>query len=192
MGKQIRLGAEDNAPAARGAQAATPFQPVQGPEPAPASIPRVEPAARVTQTQTVPRLVFVKLAPSSPEVSLGSRVTVTTSVENAQDAHTLSCSLSFDPKVLKLVNVQDAGFMGQDGKTINLAPKIENETGGATILLSRPPGSPGVNGNGILVNLVFETIGTGVSPISFMKASIMDAAQANLPTSSSGTQITVK
>lgn len=142
--------------------------------------------------QPAGRLAFVKLAPSSTEVASGSRIRVAASIENAQNAYALSFNLAFNPKVLKLVEIENGGFLSNDGKIIALAPRIENEAGQAVVSMTRPPESSGVSGNGVLLHLVFEAVAPGISPISFTQANVRDLAQTTLPASFSNTQVTVK
>jgi general secretion pathway protein D len=125
-------------------------------------------------------------------VNTGGKLTVAVSIENAQGASSASFALSFNPKALKLVSVQDGGFLSQGGTESSLTPAIDNENGKATVSLMRPTGSAGVSGSGVLANLQFEAVGPGTSSITFSQASVADASQTVLPTSSSGTQVTVK
>ena len=75
-----------------------------------------------SSSQPVPRLAFVKLVPSSTEITPGSRIRVAAMIENAQNAYAFSFNLAFNPKVLKLVNVENGSFLSNDGKIIALAP----------------------------------------------------------------------
>jgi general secretion pathway protein D len=190
IGKPVQLGS-GSAAAGPGPALAAPAQPTQ---PGPATALSTTPATptRAVDSLPVPRLAFVRLSPSAPEVAAGSRVTVSASIENAQNTASLSLSLSFDPKVVRLMSVQDGGFLSQDGKAATLTPMIDNEVGSASVSVSRPPESPGLNGNGLLLNLIFEAVASGTTSIGFSQASVSDATQAPLPTSSSGTQLTVK
>lgn len=186
IGKPVQLG-DGHAP--EGAPGVTPTPPIPAQPGAP---PAAAPAAPQPETLPAPRLAFVRLSTPTPELSSGSRVTVSATIENAQDASALSFNISFDPKVVKLVSVQDGGFLSQAGQSATLSPRIDNEAGTASVSLTRPPGSPGVSGSGVLFNLVFESVAPGVSPVVFTQASVTDASQAPLPASSSGTQVTVK
>ena len=191
IGKPVQLGngkAAEAKPAAPGAGMPAPVQ--SGPAPAPA----VPPAASQQSTSTlpVPRLAFVKLAASPAEVSVGGKFTIAVSIENAADAGAATFAVTFNPKALKLVSAQDGGFLGQGGQPSSLSPKIDNDNGTAAVSLTRPAGSPGVSGSGVLVNLQFEAVGAGTATITFSQASVADASQTPLPTSSSGTQVTIK
>ena len=191
IGKPVQLGngkAAEAKPAAPGAGMPAPVQ--SGPAPAPA----VPPAASQQSISTlpVPRLAFVKLAASPAEVSVGGKFTIAVSIENAADAGAATFAVTFNPKALKLVSAQDGGFLGQGGQPSSLSPKIDNDNGTAAVSLTRPAGSPGVSGSGILANLQFEAVGAGIATITFSQASVADASQTPLPTSSSGTQVTIK
>jgi len=191
IGKPVQLGngkAAEAKPAAPGAGIPAPVQ--SGPAPAPA----VPPAASQQSISTlpVPRLAFVKLAASPAEVSVGGKFTIAVSIENAADAGAATFAVTFNPKALKLVSAQDGGFLGQGGQPSSLSPKIDNDNGTAAVSLTRPAGSPGVSGSGILANLQFEAVGAGIATITFSQASVADASQTPLPTSSSGTQVTIK
>jgi general secretion pathway protein D len=190
IGKPVQLGSD------RGRASPTPTAPAQPGQPrTTAEPPSPVPATttpRAVESLPVPRMAFVRLSPSTPEPSPGSRVTVSAAIENAQNAAALSFNLSFNPKVVKLLSVQDGGFMSQDGKPATVSPRIDNEAGNASVSLSRQPGTSGISGNGVLFNLVFEAVGAGTSSIDFTQASVSDAAQSASPTSSSGTQVTVK
>jgi general secretion pathway protein D len=191
IGKPVQLGnvkAPENKPAVPTAGVPAPVQP--GPIPAPAvPAPAASPSV---ENLPVPRLAFVKLVASPAEVNAGGKFTVAVSIENAQDAGATTFAITFNPKALKLVTVQDGGFLSQGGKPGSLSPKIDNDNGTASVSLTRPVGSPGVSGGGVLANLQFEAVGPGVASITFSQASVADASQTPLPTSSSGTQVTVK
>jgi len=190
IGKPVRLGngkAVETMPAAPAAGMPAPTQPSVTPAPPPPPT-----ATQAVQNLPVPRLAFFKLAASSAEVNTGTKFTVAVSIENAQDASAASFAISFNPKALKLVTVQDGGFLSQGGKASSLSPGIDNDNGAATVSLTRPAGSPGVSGSGVLASLQFEAVGPGTASITFSQASVADASQTSLPTSSSGMQVTVK
>jgi len=185
IGKPVQLGsgkAVETKPAAPAAGMAAPVQPTATPAP-----PVPAPAAtQPVESLPVPRLAFVKLSASPAELNAGSKALVAVSIENAQDAGAATFAITFDPKALKLVTVQDGGFLSQGGRASSLTPKIDNDNGTATISLTRPAGSPGVSGGGVLANLQFEAVGPGIVSITFSQASVADVSQTPLPTSSSG------
>jgi len=192
IGKPVQLS-NGNAAEAKPAVPATALpgavQPTTTPPP---PTPPSPTAQQSVESLPVPRLAFVKLAASPAEVGVGGKLTVAVPIENAQDASAASFTLLFNQKALKLLAVQDGGFLSQGGKASSLTPAIDNDTGKVTISLTRPAGSSGVSGSGVLASLQFEAIGPGVATIAFSQASVADASQTPLPTSSTGTQVTVK
>lgn len=186
IGKPLQLGAGKTAEARPATAQPALVQPPATPAGAPSAA--TEPARQLP----VPRLAFLKLATPSPEVTSGSRFTVSALIENAQNVGALSFSLSFDPKAVRLLSVEDGGFLSKYGRASSVAPQIDNENGKVTVSITRPGGNGGVGGNGVLANLQFEAVGPGRAQISFSQANVLDGAQTAQPTSSSGTQVTVK
>jgi len=189
LGRPIQLMGDSPWPSAKSQPASSPpGGPVQ---PSPTQTQSAT-SANPSSQQPVPRLAFVKLTPSSTEIVSGSRIRVAANIENAQNAYAFSFNLAFNPKVLKLVEVENGGFLSNDGKIIALAPRIENDSGQAVVSITRPPESSGVSGSGSLIHLVFEAVAPGISPISFTQGNVRDLAQSTLPASFSNTQVTVK
>ncbi|MEW5979431.1 MAG: cohesin domain-containing protein [Acidobacteriota bacterium] len=186
LGQPVELSAEKLAGKPASGQAPL------GPSPSAAAPPGVAPTPSTRPDQPAPRLAVVKLIPSSTETAVGSRLSVMASIENAQGAYALSFNIAFDPKVLRLVEVQNGGFLSSDGKMVAVAPRIENEAGRAVISMARPPESSGLDGSGSLVNFLFEAAGPGTSAITFTQANLRDAGQNTLPASFASTQVTVK
>lgn len=184
VGKPLQLGADQTASPK---SANTPALPLTSPS---SNSQPGSAAASTPDAPPVPRLSFVRLSSSTTESAVGSRVTVTAAIENAQQVSGFSFGLSFDPKILKLVGVLEGGFVSQGGKPLIQAPKIDNDAGTAVITFSSP--SSGVSGSGTLFNVMFDTVGSGTSQVVLTQAALSDDRQAPLPTSSSGTQVTVK
>jgi general secretion pathway protein D len=117
---------------------------------------------------------------------------VSAQVENAQNLFAASCSIQYDSKLLRLVEVQNGGFLSSDGKLIALAPRTDNDTGQAVISISRPPESTGLSGNGSLLTLVFEAVAPGNAQINFTQGTVRDSTQTTLPASFSSAYVTIK
>src|SRR5262245_6642447 len=181
IGKPLQLTGAKAAEAKPGAAApgaSMPTQPSTTPPPPPATRQSVE-------SLPVPRLAFLKLAASPVEVSAGGKLTVSVGIENVQEFGSASFTISFNPKVLKLVAVQE-------GVQLRRAVAIDTDKGTATISITRPEGAPGASVSGVLGSLQFEAVGPGTASVTFSQASVADASQSPVPTSSSGTQVTVK
>jgi general secretion pathway protein D len=93
---------------------------------------------------------------------VGSQVTVNVFVDNAQDLFAAPLRIQFDPKILRLADITRGSLLEGDGVDLIFSKNIRNEVGQAAVNISRFPGTGGVNGNGVLVMLIFE----GVAPSS--------------------------
>ena len=122
IGKPVQLGngkaAESQASSARGGNALRPFSQAQLRH-------RQQPPVNSTaicRKPARPKTGFRQTGSLTAEVNTGGKLTVAVSIENAQDASAASFALSFNPKVLKLVTVQDGGFLSQGGNASSLSP----------------------------------------------------------------------
>jgi general secretion pathway protein D len=78
--------------------------------------------------------------------------------------------LRYDPRLLQMVSVADGGYLSQDGQP---ATVVHRDDGAGTLQVSavRPPGAPGISGQGTLFTLVFQLKAAGAAslvPLSLM------------------------
>src|SRR5207249_1375896 len=142
--------------AATPAPAATPVPapPIPGlPIAPPGTTPTVTTPAATTPPATAPPAqlgrtpVAVSFSPARAEGQLGSAITVTMQVENANDLFTAPFKINFDPKIIRLNDVTAGNLLTSDGKQIlPLSKNIRNDTGEASDALTRVPGAGGVSG----------------------------------------------
>ena len=69
---------------------------------------------------------------------------------------------------------------------------IRNDTGEASITLSRIAGAAGVNGSGTLVSLSFMAVGKGVGPIVVTEAGLKNSQQQPIAVTAPAMMITVQ
>ncbi|MEO8126820.1 MAG: cohesin domain-containing protein [Bryobacteraceae bacterium] len=149
-----------------------PEEPPKVPEPAavPAPAP-VAPAANPSAAGTV-RLFF---NPPVLQAPLSGVVTVALQIENAADLFSAPLKLKFDPKILRLTSAKEGNLMGGDGQKINFSENTLNDTGDATVVLTRMPGTGGISGSGALVNLTFQAVGRGTSTVTVNDLALMNS-----------------
>src|SRR2546430_10156015 len=70
--------------------------------------------------------------------------------------------LKYDPNLLQVVNVTTGGFLSRDGQA---ATVVHRDDGNGTLQISgvRPPGAPGLSGQGNLFTLVFQLKAAGAA-----------------------------
>jgi len=132
--------------------------------------------------------VTLMMLPLTTTQAVGSTFQASVYLTGAHDVFSVPLEVQFDPKILQLVNVDSGGLLGGDGQPVALVHRDEGN-GMVTISATRPPGVPGVNGEGQVCILTFKTIAAGDSNISLVKVAAKNSLQASLP--ASGAQQTV-
>jgi len=188
-------------PAAAATQPATP-PPATAPATAPpATAPPVTAPPATAPPATAPPIaqapsaapMRVSFAPAKAEGQLGSTITVTLVVDGATDLFTTPFRINFDPKVVRLNDVTPGNLLTSDGKQLLPASKnIMNDTGDASITLTRVPGSGGVSGSGTLATFVFQAIARGTTTISFADIALRDSKLQQIPAAATPLTITVR
>jgi general secretion pathway protein D len=174
-----------SAPAAATPEAVTPAAPAVIPAP-----PAAKPEA--PSPQPPPAASRVVLSPEKIETLSGATFTVNLQVENVNDLFSAPVRLKFDPNVLRLNEVARGSFLSADGKEVLFTRNILNETGDASIVLSRMPGSVGVSGSGSLVTLTFQVVGKGSTVITAPQLSFQDSRASTIVTASPQVTVAIK
>jgi hypothetical protein len=135
---------------------ATPTTPPRDPSVAPApAAPAIPPAAVAQITVTAPQEFR----------SAGGPYTVPLAVANASRLSMVTLTVTFNPQVLRVRNVQEGTFMRQGGVTANFTPRIDVATGRVDIAVARSGDQAGASGSGLLAALLFDAVGPGNSLI---------------------------
>ena len=159
------------------------------PAPAP-SAPAPNPAATVPPVTPVPAQTApaqpsvtptgppaVTFTPPNTQAALSEPVVVSLDAQNVTDLFAASpIRLKWDPKVLRLVQIAPGAFLKQDGQNPPIID-IRNDTGEATISVSRVTGSQGATGTGSLAQLTFMAIGKGTAAVTVTEASLKNSTQ---------------
>jgi len=95
----------------------------------------------------------------------GGPYTVPLSVANASRLSTLTLTVTFNPAVLRVRNVQEGTFMRQGGVTAMFTPRIDAATGRVDIAVTRSGDRAGASGAGLIGALLFDAVGPGNSLI---------------------------
>lgn len=121
----------------------------------------------------------------------GSVVNVSLQVANGRDLFAANpIRIKFDASKLKLNDAVQGDLLGRDGQRVLLSKDIRNDSGEATITLSRLPGAAVVSGSGTLLNLTFQAMGRGVSQVTVEEIGLKNAQQQGVETAPP--QVTVR
>jgi type II secretory pathway component GspD/PulD (secretin) len=102
-----------------------------------------------------------------PEMRIASGPsTVPLSVNNASRLSTMTLTVTFNPNVLRVRNVQEGTFMRQGGVTASFTPRIDAIAGRVDIVITRSGDQAGASGTGLIAALLFDAVGTGNSTIT--------------------------
>ena len=173
------------------APAPTPAAPVTPPAPAPA--PAVPTAAVPGAPAIPPGIPVLTLGPASAQVALSAPLVVAVEAHNMTDLFAAPFHIKWDPKQLRLDQVTPGAFIGDGGPQANPpSVDIRNETGEASITVSRVTGAPGVNGSGELAKLKFVAVGKGAGTITVNHAGLLNSKQEPIPTPGLSMPVTVQ
>ena len=167
--------------------AAAPSPVAASPSTAPAA---ATPAATAPAAPLAAGAAFALNAPSAPPAS-GATFQVPVVLNGATDVASVALQLHYDASKLQLVNVSPGDFLSRDGQA---APPIhaDEPAGNLVVGISRPPGTHGISGAGVVCVLTFQAKASGASDLAITRASVVNGAQQQLPVASGQTSIVVK
>jgi hypothetical protein len=151
-------------PGAAPSPGAAPAQGVTPPGASAAAPPAAAPGAAGAIPPPPPTQVIIT-APREMRVASGPS-TVPLSVNNASRLSLMTLTVTYNPNILRVRNVQEGTFMRQGGVTATFTPKIDAVAGRVDIAITRSGDQSGASGTGLLAALLVDGVGTGTSTIS--------------------------
>jgi len=170
---------------------------------APPPVPAIEAAPAAAQaplptppTQPAPQVAadaasFV-FDPASLTQAQGSTFAVNVLLRGAQNVYSVPLQVSYDPKILQVVNISNGGLLSQDGQIVTLVHRDDDTTGSLQITATRPPGAGGVSGQGTVVTLTFMAKGSGQSTLAISKGGARDPAMQAVAVAGAVATVTVQ
>jgi general secretion pathway protein D len=95
----------------------------------------------------------------------GGPYTVPLSINNASRLSVVTFTVTFNPSVLRVRQVQDGTFMRQGGVPTTFTPRIDAAAGRVDIAVTRTGDQAGASGTGLIAGLLFDAVGPGSSLI---------------------------
>ena len=128
---------------------------------------------------------YLRVAPVHRRVDVGDLVTITLQLDGAANLYGVDTTLSFDPRILEVVdaNPRVPGLQIQKGAFPNPAdgevPKgtkdmADNQAGLAYYAISLKNPAPAANGGGVLCSITFRAKAKGVSPLKIASGTLVD------------------
>src|SRR5579863_10153566 len=162
---QAPVPSENTAPAP-----ATMQPPAASPAPHPVP-PTAPPQAASPQPQGAAGFSF---DPPAVIQASGSTFTLNVLVAGAQNAYSVPLQVTYDPKLLQVVNVSNGTFLSQDGQAVALVHRDDETTGTLQVTATRPPGASGISGQGTVVTLTFMAKAAGQTTLAISKGGTRD------------------
>ncbi len=130
--------------------------------------------------------------PASLTQAPGSTFAVNVLLRGAQNVYSVPLQVSYDPKILQVVNVSNGGLLSQDGQAVALVHRDDDTTGALQITATRPPGAAGISGQGAVVTLTFMAKGSGQSTLAISRGGARDPAMQAMPVAGAVATVTVQ
>ena len=148
-----------NPPAQAAAPPPAPVQPEAIPTPAP---PRDAAAPADTAATSSPGLGGAQVIISPPAATLRvgqGPYNIPLSVTGAQRLSTVTLTLTYDPRLLRVRTVQEGSFLRSGGANVTFSQQVN--AGRIDIIISRGADATGVSGTGVLAAILFDAIAPG-------------------------------
>jgi general secretion pathway protein D len=110
----------------------------------------------------------------------GSTFAVNVMLKGAANVYSVPLQVTYDPKVLQVVNVSNGGLLSQDGQIVGIVHRDDESTGTLQISATRPPRSSGITGQGAVVTLTFMAKANGQSALTISKGGALDPAMKQM------------
>jgi general secretion pathway protein D len=92
---------------------------------------------------------------------------------------------------LSLLNVDSGDLLGRDGQAVALVHR-DDGPGMISVMISRPPGTAGMNGSGSVCVLTFQAKASGASDVVITHPAALDSAQKPVAASAKPAHIVVQ
>jgi general secretion pathway protein D len=164
----------------------------QPPAVAPPQTPAPQPPPQAAPPSASPGTASFTFDPSSVTQPAGSTFAVNILLTGAQNVYSVPLQVSYNPKILQVVNVSNGGLLSQDGQAVALVHRDDDASGTLQITATRPPGANGISGQGAVVTLTFLAKGSGQSTLTISKGGARDPGMQALPVAGAVATVTVQ
>jgi general secretion pathway protein D len=134
---------------------------------------------------------IVSFDPPTLSQAVGSTFTVNVNLAGGQSVYSVPLQITYNPRVLQLLNVSNGPLLEQDGQPVALVHRDDSMAGIVQLTASRPPGAAGVSGSGSVFTLTFQAKAAGESTLNINRAQLKNAAMQTLPATGSQAIVTV-
>jgi general secretion pathway protein D len=180
---ELRRVSHQNAPPA----------PAQAPgSPLPAQ-PQTGPASQAPKAMNAPPGgAAFSFDPGSTTQATGATFAVNVLLAGAQNAYSVPLQITYDPRMLEVVNVSNGSFLSQDGQAVALVHRDDDTTGTLQITATRPPGAGGISGQGTVLTLTLMAKAAGQSSLTIARGGVRDPGMQSAPAAGAAMTVTIQ
>jgi general secretion pathway protein D len=154
----------------------------------PPSAPGAAPAAQAPAAAAVATLTLN--VPATP-MAAGASFQVPVVLNGGANVSSLALQLHYDPAKLQLAGAAAGSLLSSDGQPTGLS-HVDEPPGTLIVSISRPPGTKGITGAGVVCLLTFQAKASGTSNLAITRASMMNSSQQQMPVETGQATIVVK
>ena len=122
----------------------------------------------------------------------GATFTINVILNGGQNIFSVPAQISYDSKLLQVLNVSNSGGLSRDGAAVSLVHRDDTEHGLIQVSMLRPPGSPGVTPQGVLFTITFQAKAAGQATVVIGPSVLKDPNQGPVPASGSQAIVTIR
>jgi general secretion pathway protein D len=130
--------------------------------------------------------------PPTTTQAVGATFAVNILLAGAQNAYSVPLQISYDPKMLQVVNVSNGSLLSQDGQAVALVHRDDDTTGTLQITATRPPGAGGISGQGTVVTLTVVAKAAGQSTLTIARGGVRDPGMQPAPVAGAAMAVTIQ
>lgn len=157
--------------------------PAAPPQPPPISAPAVasQAMAQMRQATTTGPPVNLQVTPSQSTQKVGSTFQMAVNLAGGTDVFAAPMQVQYDKDKLSLINVDsqdrmNTNILGKDGQAVAVAHRDDGQ-GSVAVAVSRPPGTKGVSGSGMLCVLTFQAKAAGDASVAVTQPMLRNSQQ---------------
>ncbi len=158
--------------------------------PAPANPPANQPPGSASIAPAGP--AAFSFDPANITQAKGSTFAVNVMLSGAQNAYSVPLQVTYDPKLLQVVNVSNGGLLSHDGQAVALVHRDDDSTGTLQITATRPPGAGGISGDGTVVTLTLVAKASGQSTLTISRGGVRDPGMQPAPAAGAVMNVTIQ
>jgi general secretion pathway protein D len=169
-----------------------------------AALPNVQPSPpppggvaqppRIAAAPSPPAAAGAGFALNAPgaAVAPGTSFQVPVVLNGGADVSSIALQMHYDPAKLALLNVSAGDLLSRDGQPAPFISHKDETDGSLIVSISRPPGTHGITGTGVVCVLTFQAKASGPSDLSINRASVLNSTQQQLPAQVAQATVVVK